>query len=31
MQFASNYFNSRTYGFIVEDFTVNGESRIRVT
>ena len=31
MQWVSNYFNSRTYGFIVEDFTVKGESRIRVT
>jgi CxxC motif-containing protein (DUF1111 family) len=31
MEFVTNYFTSRTYGWIVEDFTVKGESRIRVT
>ena len=31
MEFVTNYFTSRTYGWIVEDFTVTGESRIRVT
>ena len=31
MEFVADYFMSRTYGFIVEDFTVKGESQIRVT
>ena len=31
MEFVADYFVSRTYGFIVEDFTPLGESRIRVT
>jgi CxxC motif-containing protein (DUF1111 family) len=31
MEFVADYFLSRTYGFIVEDFTVLGQSKIRVT
>jgi CxxC motif-containing protein (DUF1111 family) len=31
MEFPANYFVSRTYGWIVEDYTPLGESRIRVT
>jgi CxxC motif-containing protein (DUF1111 family) len=31
MEFVFNYFESRSYGFIVEDFTPTGVSRIRVT
>lgn len=31
MEFVADYFMSRTYGFIVEDFTPMGESKIRVT
>lgn len=31
MEFVADYFLARTYGFIVEDFTPLGESRIRVT
>jgi CxxC motif-containing protein (DUF1111 family) len=31
MEFVADYFLSRTYGFVVEDFTPLGESRIRVT
>jgi CxxC motif-containing protein (DUF1111 family) len=31
MEFVADYFLSRTYGFIVEDFTVLGRSEIRVT
>jgi CxxC motif-containing protein (DUF1111 family) len=31
MEFVADYFMSRTYGFIVEDFTPLGESKIRVT
>jgi CxxC motif-containing protein (DUF1111 family) len=29
--FGPHYFEDRTYGFIIEDFTAKGESRIRVT
>jgi CxxC motif-containing protein (DUF1111 family) len=31
MEFVADYFLSRTYGWIVEDFTTIGQSRIRVT
>ncbi|HEY3500222.1 MAG TPA: di-heme oxidoredictase family protein [Polyangiaceae bacterium] len=31
MEFVEDYFVSRTYGWIVEDFTRLGESRVRVT
>ena len=31
MEFVADYFVSRSYGFIVEDFTPMGESKIRVT
>lgn len=31
MEWVADYFMSRTYGFIVEDYTVKGESQIRVT
>jgi len=31
MEFVADYFVSRTYGWIVEDFTPLGESRVRVT
>jgi CxxC motif-containing protein (DUF1111 family) len=31
MEFVADYFMSRTYGFIVEDYTPLGESKIRVT
>jgi CxxC motif-containing protein (DUF1111 family) len=31
MEFVADYFVSRTYGWIVEDFTPTGESKIRVT
>jgi CxxC motif-containing protein (DUF1111 family) len=31
MEFVADYFLSRTYGFIVEDFTPLGQSHIRVT
>jgi CxxC motif-containing protein (DUF1111 family)/cytochrome c553 len=30
-QFLENYFDDRSYGFTVEDFTVTGQKRIRVT
>ena len=29
--FGPHYFEHRTFGFIIEDFTPNGESRVRVT
>lgn len=29
--FGPHYFEHRTYGFVVEDFTVRGESRVRVS
>ncbi len=31
MEWVANYFMSRTYGFIVEDYTAIGQSQIRVT
>ncbi len=31
MEFVADYFVARTYGFIVEDFTPMGQSKIRVT
>lgn len=31
MEFVADYFMSRTYGFLVEDYTVKGESKIVVT
>jgi CxxC motif-containing protein (DUF1111 family) len=31
MEFVADYFLARTYGFLVEDFTVVGQSKIRVT
>lgn len=31
MEFVADYFLSRTYGWIVEDYTTTGQSRIRVT
>lgn len=31
MEFVSDYFVARTYGFLVEDYTVTGKSEIRVT
>lgn len=31
MEFVADYFVSRTYGWLVEDFTPLGESRVRVT
>ena len=31
MEFVANYFVSRTYGWIVEDYTPRGESLVRVT
>ncbi|HET9956391.1 MAG TPA: di-heme oxidoredictase family protein [Polyangiaceae bacterium] len=31
MEFVADYFKSRTYGWIVEDFTRMGQSKIRVT
>jgi CxxC motif-containing protein (DUF1111 family) len=31
MEFVADYFLSRSYGFLIEDFTPLGESRVRVT